>query len=122
MPGLKLLTKLDSQTCINAAWRTAQDLGFSPTPIVDGCTRFAATKGSTLLSVIAGPFAPHCDFQISVATYADANEVVLEKNKPWLTTGAIGVSKVNQQASDLMAAIASAIEKDGGKILERKEF
>jgi hypothetical protein len=122
MPGFKLLTKLDPQTCLKVAWRAAQDRGFSLTPISDSATRFTATKGNVLISMIAGPFAPHCVFQISAQAYADANEVVLEQNKPWLTTGAVGVSKVNQQAEELMLAIAGAIEKEGGTILERKEF
>jgi hypothetical protein len=122
MAGLKILTKLDTQTCLRAAWRTAQDLGFALTPLEDCSKRFTATKGNALISVIAGPFAPHCVFEISAQSYGDANEVVLEKNKPWLTTGAAGVSKVNRQAEDLMQAIGCAIEKEGGTILERKEF
>jgi hypothetical protein len=122
MSGLKLLTKLEPQSCLRIAWRTAQDLGFSLTPLEDCAKRFSATKGSALMSVIAGAFAPHCVFEISVAAYGDANEVVLEKNKPWLISGAVGVGKVNRQAEDLMRAIGCAIEKEGGTILERKEF
>ena len=122
MSGLKLLTKLDPQTCLKVAWRTAQDLGFSLPPLEECSKRFTATKGNALMSVIAGAFAPHCVFDISVTAYTDANEVVLEKNKPWLLSGAVGVSKVNRQADELMRAIACAIEKEGGTILERKEF
>ena len=122
MPGIKLLTKLDPHTCLKAAYRAAQDLGFSLTPIDDASRRFTATKGNVLVSIIAGPFAPHCHFEISTAAYADANEVVLEKNTPWLTTGAVGVGKVKKQADDLMQAIAAGIEKEGGTILDRKEF
>lgn len=122
MPGLKLLTKLDPQRCLKAAFRAAQDLGFSLTPISADSRQFTATKGNMLVSLLAGPFAPHCVFEISAQAFADANEVVLQKNKPWLTTGALGVSKVNQQADELMAAISSAIEKEGGSILGQKEF
>jgi hypothetical protein len=122
MPGIKLLTKLDPPTCLKAAYRAAQDLGFSLTPMGASCKHFTATKGSALMSMIAGPFAPHCHFEISAEAYADANEVVLEKNTPWLTTGSVGVSKVKKQADDLMAAIACAIEKEGGSVLERKEY
>ena len=122
MPGIKLLTKLEPSTCLKAAYRAAQDLGFSLTPIDEASKRFTATKGNMLVSIIAGPFAPHCHFEISATAYADANEVVLEKNTPWLTTGAVGVGKVKKQADDLMQAIANGIEKEGGKILERKEF
>ena len=122
MAGLKLLTKLEPLTCLKAAWRAAQNQGFSLTPIDEASERFTATKGNVLISMLAGPFAPHCVFEIYVAAYRDANEVVLEKNKPWLTTGAIGVKKVTQQAEDLLRDIVSAIEKEGGTILERKEF
>jgi hypothetical protein len=122
MPGIKLLTKLDPPTCLKAAYRAAQDLGFSLTPLSASCKRFTATKGNALVSIIVGPFAPHCHFEISAESYADANELVLEKNTPWLTTGSVGVSKVKKQADDLMTAIACAIEKEGGSILERKEF
>jgi hypothetical protein len=122
MPGIKLLTKLDPATCLKVAYRAAQDLGFSLSPLETACKRFTATKGSALMSMIAGPFAPHCHFEISAESYADANEVVLEKNTPWLTTGSVGVSKVKKQADDLMAAIACGIENEGGKISERREF
>ena len=122
MPGFKLLTKLDPPRCLKAAYRAAQDRGFSLTPIDDAATHFTATKGSVLVSMIAGPFSPHCVFEISAQAHADANEVVLEKNKPWLMTGSAGVSKVNRQAEELMQGIAAAIEKEGGTILERKEF
>jgi len=122
MAGLKILTKLDPQTCLKVAWRTAQDLGFSLPPFEECVKRFTVTKGNALMSIIAGAFSPHCVFEISVAAYGDANEVVLEKNKPWLISGAVGVGKVNRQAEELMRAIGCAIEKEGGTILERKEF
>ncbi|MSQ94581.1 MAG: hypothetical protein EXR98_08485 [Gemmataceae bacterium] len=122
MPGTKILTKLDAAICLKAAWRAAQDLGFSLTPIADGAKSFTATKGSAVVALIAGAFAPQCVFQISVESYSDANELVLQKNKPWLSSGAVGVNKVNRQAEDLLSAIVRAIEKEGGAILERKEF
>lgn len=122
MAGLKLLTKLDPKTCLKAAWRTAQDQGFTLTPIEDCSKSFTATKGSALLSVLTGPFSPHCVFEVSVNAYGDANEVVLVKNQPWVITGSAGVAKVNRMADDLMQAIGCAIEKEGGAILERKEF
>ncbi|MBI3823814.1 MAG: hypothetical protein HY289_14185 [Planctomycetes bacterium] len=122
MAGLKLLTKFDPQICLKTAWRTAQDFGYSLTPIGDCAKSFTATKGSALLGVLAGPFAPQCIFEISVGAYSDANEVALTRNTPWLMSGAAGVRKVNQRAEELMHAIACAIEKEGGTILERKEF
>ena len=88
MAGLKLLTKLDPQTCLKLAWRAAQDHGFSLPPLDECAKRFTATKGNSLISMIAGPFATTpCSFQISIEPYGDTNEVVLEKNSPWLSSG-----------------------------------
>lgn len=122
MPGIKLLTNLAAPTCLKTAWRTAQDLGYSLTPIEDNSKRFTATKGNAIVAIIAGALAPHCAFQISVQTYGDANELVLEVNKPWLTGGAVGVARVARQAQELLGAIITGIEKEGGKALETKEF
>ena len=122
MPGMKLLTKLDPQTCLKAAWRAAQDLGYRLTPLEDCSKRFTATKGNVVVGLITGPIAPYCCFEISAASYSDANELVLEKNNPWFTSGAIGVAKVHRQAEELLNAIACAIEKEGGTISSRKEF
>jgi hypothetical protein len=122
MAGVKLLTKLEPQTCLKLAWRTAQDAGFSVSPIEDGSKRFTATKGSMLFAALAGGFAPHCNFEIVVEGYPDATEVMLFKNKPWLTTGISGVAKVASQADELLQGIGRAIEKAGGTVLERKEF
>ena len=122
MPGLKLLTKLEPQTCLKLAWRAAQDLGYS-VPAFDECAnRFTATKGNLLLSALTGPLSPHCQFKIAAAGYPDANEVTLERNNPWLISGVAGVSKVKQQAEELMQAIGCAIEKAGGTVLDRKEY
>ena len=92
------------------------------TPIEDCARRFTATKGNVVMSALAGPLAPHCHFEIVVEAYPDANELVLHMNKPWLTSGAIGVGRVNRQAEDLMNGIAGAIENEGGTIIDRKEF
>src|SRR5437667_6043664 len=111
------MTKLDAPTCLKAAWRTAQDLGYSLTPIDDCAKRFTATKGNLLLSVLPFGVAPQCVFQISVAAYPDGNELILERNEPWLRGGAIAVGKVTRQAEELFTAIACAIEKAGGAVL-----
>jgi hypothetical protein len=122
MPGMKLLTKFDPQTCLKVAWRIAQDQGYSLTPIDETSKRFTASKGSALANLLGGFLAPQCVFQVTVEQYPDTNEVSLERNEPWLSSGKIGVSKVKKQADELFAAIASAIEKAGGTITERKEF
>jgi hypothetical protein len=122
MAGTKILTKHDARACLKLAWRSAQDLGYALTPIDDCSLRFTATKGSAVVGFLAGPLAPYCRFQISVESYGDANELVLEKNSPWFTSGAVGVSRVNRQADELLNAIVCAIERDGGTIQERREF
>ncbi|MBI2805656.1 MAG: hypothetical protein HYX68_11820 [Planctomycetes bacterium] len=122
MPGTKLLTKLDAATGLRLAWRTAQDLGYSLTPLGEGANRFTATKGSMLGSFLAGALAPYCAFEISTGSYSDANEIILEKNSPGLLIGKMGLNKVNRQADELIAAIVNAIEREGGTILERKDF
>jgi hypothetical protein len=122
MPGLKLLTKLDPQTCLKTAWRSAQDMGFSVTPIEDCSKRFTATKGSLIGNLLGGFMAPQCVFQVTVEVYPDTNELSVERNDPWLTSGKMGVSKVKRQAEELLNSIACAIEKAGGTISERKEY
>jgi len=122
MPGFKLLTQLDSQTCLKAAWRCAQDLGYSVTPIEECSKRFTATKGSLIGNLLGGFLAPQCVFHVTVETYPDTNEVSIERNEPWLSSGKIGVSKVKRQAEELTNLIACTIEKAGGAISERKEY
>lgn len=122
MPGLKLSTQLDPQTCLKLAWRAAQDRGYALTPIDDDSKRFTATKGSLIASVLAGPFAPQCVFQVTAESYPDCVEVSLERNHPRLMAGKIGADKVKRQADELFSAIASAVEKAGGTIKERKEY
>ncbi len=122
MAGLKLLTKLEPHTCLKLAWRTAQDAGYAVSPIEDDSRRFTATKGNLLFAALAGALAPHCHFEVAVAAYPDATEVMLVKNKPWLVTGVSGVAKVGRYADELVQGIARAIEKAGGTVLERKEF
>lgn len=122
MPGFKLLTPLDPPTCLKIAWRNAQDLGYSVTPIDDCSKRFTATKGSLIGNLLGGFLAPQCVFEVTTETYPDTNEVSIERNEPWLSSGKIGVSKVKRQAEELTAAIACAIEKAGGKITDRKEY
>jgi hypothetical protein len=120
--GLKLLTDMDAQLCLKLAWRTAQDLGYSLTPLGDCAKRFTASKGNIVLGALAGSLAPHCVFEITVETYPDANELIMEMNSPWLISGSGGMRKIRSQADDLLQAVACAIGKEGAKVLERKEF
>jgi hypothetical protein len=119
--GLKLLTNMDPQLCLKLAWRTAQDRGYSLTPLGDGARSFTASKGNKLLGVLAGALAPHCVFEIAAEAYPDANELVLQMSTPWVS-GTAGIRKVRRQADELLQAIANAVEKEGATVLERKEF
>lgn len=120
--GLKLLTDLDAQTCLRLAWRTAQDQGYSLKPLDDCATRFTATKGNLVIGVLAGALAPRCVLEVAVASYPDANELIVETNTPWISSGIGGVRKIRRQAEEFLQAVACAIEKEGAKVLERKEF
>lgn len=122
MAGLKLVTGLDAHTSLRSAWRAAQEQGYTLTSLGLDVPKFEARKGHVFWSMLVGPLAPHCKFLVSVESYASGTEVVLEKTLPWVTSGAVGVSRVNRQAEELMDAIARAIETDGGQVLERKEF
>lgn len=121
MPGIKLLTKLDPTICYKVAWRTAQDLGYSIPPLDENSTSFTATKGNFVTRML-GPISLYCRLDISVHAYPSANEIVIEKNNPWLSSGAIGRAKVNKLAEEYITALSAAIEKEGGSIVERKEF
>ncbi len=122
MAGVKVLTDLDPDKALRSAWRAAQDAGFGLTSLGLDVPQFLAQKGHILLSLVAGALAPYCRFKVSVEKYDHGTEVVLEKSLPWLTTGALGVRRVNREAAALMDAVAAALEHDGGKVLERKEF
>jgi hypothetical protein len=122
MAGIKIVTKTNAHLCLRLAWRAAQDLGFSITPIDDTSKRFTATKGNAVLGVLAGPIAPHCHFEIAAESYPAGNELSIDINKPWLTSGSIGVRKVREQADALINAIVGAIAREGEPILQRKEY
>jgi hypothetical protein len=122
MAGVKVLTDLDAHKALRSAWRAAQNQGYNLTSAGLDIPRFEAKKGHALFRILAGPLAPYCQFRVSVETYASGTEIVLEKNMPWLTTGALGVRRVNRQADELADAIGTALQEDGGKVLEKKEF
>ena len=123
MPGYKVLTNLAPDRCLKAAWRAAQDCGFRLKPLADGATQFRAKKGHWALNVLAGNlFTPRCDIKVSTQQYDNGTEVVLEMDVPWVTTGALGVRRANNQATALVDAIAETLKKEGGEVIERKEF
>ena len=124
MPGYKVLTNLAPEKCLKAAWRAAQDCGFRLEPLADDATQFRARKGHWALNLLAGPWfsTPRCDFAVSTQVYENGTEVVLETNSPWVTTGKVGVRRVNREAEELIRQIGEAIQKEGGTVIERKEF
>jgi hypothetical protein len=120
MAGIKLVIDLEPDRALPLAWRAAEDLGFALTPIQDGT--FQASKGYAILSVLVGPLAPHCRFQISARRYEDGTtDLVIERNGA-MTSGAIGARRIKGEADALMDKIAAALEANGGKVRERREI
>jgi hypothetical protein len=120
MAGIKLVTDAKPDTVLQLAWRAAQDLGFKLTPIENGA--FTASKGHFVLSMLVGPAAPHCSFKISANAYPDGTtDVVLERNYAG-ASGLIGRRHINREAATVMDNAAEAIQKNGGKVIERKEI
>ena len=113
--GLKLLTNMDAQTCVKLAWRTAQDQGYALTPLSDCTKRFTASKGNIVIGMLAGSLAPRCVFEVVVESYPDANELVLEMNSPWLSSGLGGVRKIRRQADEFLGRGRLRHRKRGGE-------
>jgi hypothetical protein len=120
MAGIKLVTDTEPDKGLQLAWRAAQDLGFTLTPVQDGA--FQASKGGAFWSFVAGAAAPHCSFKLSANRYGDdTTDLVLDLAIGW-TAGLIGKRRIWAEADALMKLVADAIEKDGGKVIERKEI
>ena len=120
MAGIKLVTDMDPETALQLAWRAAQDLRFTLTPIADGS--FCASKGHAIWSILVGPAAPHCQFKIAAQKYPDGTtDLVLERNSA-VTSGLLGRRRISGEADALMQKIADAVQQNGGTIIERKEL
>ena len=117
MAGLKFTTNLDADALYKLAFRRAQNLGY--TVRAAGDQAFTAASGSVALSVLA--VSSYCDFRVSVEKYADGNELILERNTPWLL-GVIGVARVKNKANDLMKNIKADVVQQGGRVLQEKEL
>jgi hypothetical protein len=124
MAGYKVLTDLAADKCLKTAWRTAQDQGFSLSGLEPDGQHFIARKGNWLLNLLGGNlFTPFCQFKISAVPYDNGTEVVVEREQRALvSTGAIGAMRIQRQGSDLIDAIAAALQQEGGKVLDKKEF
>jgi len=120
MAGIKIVTDMDPETALQLAWRAAQDLSFTLTPIAGGS--FCASKGHSILSFLVGPAAPHCQFKIAAQKYPDGStDLVLERNNAWMS-GRIGLRRIMAEAEALMQKAAEAIETNGSKVKERREI
>ena len=120
MAGIKLIVDIEPDKGLQLAWRVAQDMGFTLTPVQDGA--FHASKGHFLWSMLAGAAAPNCKFKLSAQRYPDGStDLVLERNGA-LTSGLLGLRKIKAEADALMQKVAEAIQQDGGKVVERKEI
>ena len=117
MPGLKFSTNLDADSLYKLAFRRAQDAGYTVRDL--GNNAFSATMGSMALSVLA--VSSYCDFRLSVEKYGDGNELVLERNSPWML-GKIGVARVKAKADALFRNIKEETVVRGGKVISEKEF
>ena len=117
MPGLKFTTNLDGEALYKIAFRRAQDSGY--TVRTTGDRAFAATMGNMALSILA--VSSYCDFRIGVEKYDDGNELVLERNSPWLL-GTIGVARVKSNLQDLCKSIKEEVVQRGGKVTNEKDF
>ena len=116
MAGIKLVVDLEPETALQLAWRAAQDLSFTLTPVQDGA--FEAKKGHLVWSMLAGPAATHCHFKIAAHRYVDrTTDLVLERNSAW-TSGLLGRRHINAEADALMQRVAEAIGQNGGKVIE----
>ena len=102
------------------AWRAAQDMAFTLTPVKD--LAFQASKGHFLWSMLAGAAAPHCNFSFTAHRYEDGTtDIVLERNGA-LTSGLLGLRRIKAEADALMQKVSEAIQQNGGKVIERKEI
>lgn len=119
MAGHKIVTNLDATAAFQLARKVARDLDFRITRRDD--LSFSAEKGNLGLSIFVGAFVAYCNFQITVEERRDESAIFIERNSPWWT-GVIGVSRVKSRVKDLAAAIADAIEDEGGKVLDEKEI
>lgn len=126
MAGHKIMTDLEPPKALRTAWRAAQDQGFAltPAPLPEDAHDFTAHKGSRWLNMLGGNlFTPHCRFKVSVERYDRGTEVVLETaSAATVMTGAIGARRIGRQAAELADAVAQALQADGGRIIERKEY
>jgi hypothetical protein len=124
MPGFKVLTDLPPEKCVKTTWRAAQDIGFTLSGLEPDGRHFLARKGNWLLNHFFGNlFTPYCQFKISAEVYDNGTEVVVEREQAaTVTTGKLGAWRVHRQAEELTDAIAAALQNEGGKVLERKEF
>jgi hypothetical protein len=118
MAGIKLVTDMDLDTAVQLAWRAAQDLSFTLTPVQGGA--FQASKGSLVASILVGSAAPRCAFKIAAKKYVDGTtDLVLARNSGW-PCGLLGMRRINAEAEALMQKVADAIQQNGGKVIERK--
>lgn len=116
MAGQKFLSNLDAEALYRAAFRRAQDMGYTVREV--GERAFSAKSGNVLTKIL---MASHCDFRIDIETYPDGNELVLERNTP-MFAGALVRGRIKGLATNLMQSIKDDVVAAGGKILRESEF
>lgn len=119
MPGFRIVTNVGADQALKIVSKAARDLGFS-VGITDDYA-LSASKGSFVLSLIAGVFS-YSNFKISAKELdKDVVEVVIERNQPWWT-GLIGMNSVKAKVKAITDATARDLEGIGGKIMRKEEI
>ncbi len=123
MAGYNVLTDLEPDKCLETAWRTAQERGFTLSGLEPSGRTFLARKGNWLLNHLGGNlFTPYCRFKFTITSHARGSELVLElEDAATVHTGKIGAWRIGRQEEKLLDAIAAAVEREGGRVLERGE-
>lgn len=121
MPGYKIRTDLPAKRTYVLARKVAHTRDFL---VEDAGERaFVATKGNFLLTLFFGAyFGVYCKFQVSVEDYGKVAEVIINRNSPALTSGAIGVARVKNRSREYANSIITEILAAGGKVLDEAEF
>jgi hypothetical protein len=115
---ISIFVNLNIDDTFKIAGQAARNLNYSV--LLVGDSELTARRGSVLASLIVGAVAPACDFRVSVRAGPDKTaEVAIQVNRPWWSSGVLGLKRVKARAEELADAIASGVREKGGKVLRR---
>jgi hypothetical protein len=118
MPGITIVTNLESEDALRTARQAARELGFTVKRVDDW--ELHVQKGSFALSIFLGAFIAYCNFRVFIEETRKRVKIVIERNSPWWT-GLIGISRVKGWAKSLADVIEEDIEEGGAKVIRRDE-